>query len=716
VEAPPENPTDEITRLQRCIDDLVGICALPAVGVGADPSQVAGTLLDMLLNVLDLDLTFVRLRDPAGRPPIELVRVAPSREPAPGPEEIDEMFDRQLGDDPRKWPPRMQKSVGGEDIFLVPLPLGLRGELGVIVAACRRADFPRRTERLLLTVAANHAAIGLQEAWRTTEQKSAANERDRRVAQRAAELLAADEELRLRVGLLQHIPVAAWTIGPDGVPDFVNQSWLEYAGQTFDFVLSRSDGWMTALHPEDRDRASRIFWDGIHSGEGFTFEARLRRAQDGAYRWHLNRAVALRDAEGKALQFVGTSTDIEDLKRSEENAKRAETKLRESEHNLRQMTETIPGMLWGATANGMIDYCNARLLDYAGVPADEIMGDGWTKLLHPDDVDQTVRLWMSSVATGGPYRAEIRIFHAADRAYRWCVTTALPLLDPQGRILKWHGTIVDMHDWKQAQEDLRNTQAELAHMTRVTAMAELTASIAHEVNQPLSGIITNAGTCLRMLAAKPPNVDGASETARRMIRDGHRASDVITRLRTLFSKQEAVAESVDLNEAAREVIALSLSDLQRNRVILRSEFSDGLPSVTGDRVQLQQVILNLLRNASEAMSAVDDRPRELLVRTALDEAGHVRLSIQDAGVGVEPQAVSKLFQAFHSMKGHGMGIGLAVSRSIVESHQGRLWATPNEGPGATFSFSIPRKPEDAADSPMLHATGIPATTRARRKR
>jgi C4-dicarboxylate-specific signal transduction histidine kinase len=167
----------------------------------------------------------------------------------------------------------------------------------------------------------------------------------------------------------------------------------------------------------------------------------------------------------------------------------------------------------------------------------------------------------------------------------------------------------------------------------------LTASIAHEVNQPLSGIITNAGTCLRMLAAAPPNVDGARETARRTIRDGNRASDVITRLRALFSKKNATAESVELNEATREVIALSLSELQRSRVILRPELDDDLPPVTGDRVQLQQVILNLLLNASDAMSGVDDRPRQLVIRTERDEDDRVRLSVQDTGVGLEPQGV-----------------------------------------------------------------------------
>jgi signal transduction histidine kinase len=242
----------------------------------------------------------------------------------------------------------------------------------------------------------------------------------------------------------------------------------------------------------------------------------------------------------------------------------------------------------------------------------------------------------------------------------------------------------------------------------------LTASIAHEVNQPLSGIITNASTCLRMLAADPPNIDGARETARRTIRDGNRASDVITRLRALFAKKDATTESVDLNEAIREVIALSLSELQRSRVILRPELADDLPPVTGDRVQLQQVILNLLRNASDAMSGVADRPRKLVIRTERDEGDHVRLTVQDTGVGFEPHAMGRLFEAFYTTKSGGMGIGLSVSRSIIESHHGRLWAAPNVGPGATFSFSIPRRPERVTGAHRPGAVRTPAAAAAQR--
>jgi PAS domain S-box-containing protein len=249
--------------------------------------------------------------------------------------------------------------------------------------------------------------------------------------------------------------------------------------------------------------------------------------------------------------------------------------------------------------------------------------------------------------------------------------------------------VLDLTERKAAQEALKRTQADLTRVARVSSLGALTASIAHEVNQPLSGIITNASTCLRMLAVVPPNIDGARETARRTIRDGNRASDVVKRLRALFAKKDATMEPVDLNEATREVIALQWGELQKSRAILRVELANDLPPIMGDRVQLQQVILNLLVNAADAMSEINDRPRQLVVRTERDGDDFVRLAVRDAGVGFDTQSVERLFDAFYTTKGGGMGMGLFVSRSIINSHNGHLWASQNDGPGVTFSFSIP---------------------------
>jgi C4-dicarboxylate-specific signal transduction histidine kinase len=251
------------------------------------------------------------------------------------------------------------------------------------------------------------------------------------------------------------------------------------------------------------------------------------------------------------------------------------------------------------------------------------------------------------------------------------------------------GAIQDVTEAKSAEEALNRARSELAHVTRVTTLSTLTASIAHEVNQPLSGIITNAGTCLRMLDADPPNVDAARETAKRTIRDGHRASEVMTRLRALFSKREFALEPLNLNDAIQEVIALSRGECQRNRIMIQLELAEDLPNVSGDRVQLQQVILNLLRNALDAMVDVHDRQRQLLIRTERDGGDRVRVTVRDAGVGIGAQTMDKLFDAFYTTKNDGMGIGLSISRSIIERHRGRLWAEPNDGPGATFRLSIP---------------------------
>ena len=309
--------------------------------------------------------------------------------------------------------------------------------------------------------------------------------------------------------------------------------------------------------------------------------------------------------------------------------------------------------------------------------------------VHPEDVSLIERMKMVDQARdgGNGFEWQYRLM-MPDHSIKYMHAVAHATRDRNGQ-LEYIAAVQDVTARRMSEEALAKARSALAKVSRVTSLGVLTASIAHEVNQPLSGIITNASTCLRMLAADPPNVDGALETARRTIRDGNRASDVITRLRALFGKKDPTAESVDLNEATREVIALSLGELQSNRVVLRTELADDLPAITGDRVQLQQVILNLLRNASDAMSGIDDRPRQMVIRTERDEGDRVRVTVQDAGVGIAAHASDKLFEALYTTKSEGMGIGLSVSRSIIESHRGRLWATPNDGPGATFAFSIP---------------------------
>jgi signal transduction histidine kinase len=249
-------------------------------------------------------------------------------------------------------------------------------------------------------------------------------------------------------------------------------------------------------------------------------------------------------------------------------------------------------------------------------------------------------------------------------------------------------------DRRLLEDAIGRLRSELPHLARITTLGAMTDSVAHQVNQPLAGIITNASTCLRMLAQDPPNVDGAREATKRVIRDGNRAADLIARFRALFGTRAPATEAVDLNESTRDVLALSSHELQRCRVTVRTELADELPLIVGDRAQLQQVVLNLILNASEAMRTVDDRPRHLLLRTERD-ADRVRLTVQDTGVGFDARDAEQLFDAFYTTKAGGMGIGLAVSRSIIEAHHGRLWAESHDGPGAVFSFSIPLSPQGA---------------------
>jgi PAS domain S-box-containing protein len=316
--------------------------------------------------------------------------------------------------------------------------------------------------------------------------------------------------------------------------------------------------------------------------------------------------------------------------------------------------------------------------------------------VHPEDIPMFIDMLDRARGNGSDFEYLHRLL-MPDGAIKYLHLVAHGTRDPDGN-LEYIGAVQDVTEQKVSEEALEKLRSELAHVSRVTSLGAITASIAHEINQPLSGIITNASTCLRMLAADPPNVDGALETARRTIRDGNRTSEIITRLRALFSKKEAVSENVDLNEATREVVALAFSELQRARIVLRTEFENYLPLVTGDRVQLQQVILNLLLNAIDAMANVQDRSKQLTITTQRDDEFRVRLTVQDTGTGFDTESRDRLFEAFYTTKNDGMGIGLSISRSIIERHQGRLWATPNDGPGASFFFSIPQQREGSGDT------------------
>ncbi len=378
--------------------------------------------------------------------------------------------------------------------------------------------------------------------------------------------------------------------------------------------------------------------------------------------------------------FTGYLRDITQRKRAEEELRRSEAFLSEGQRLgrtgsffWRVATEEI---VWSEQVYRIFE------LDPGLTMTLELIGTR----VHPEDLPMLFDMF-ERAQSGSDFEYEHRLLLPGNRV------KYLHLVGHGNRnsVGQWEyvGAVQDVTESRLSVEALDRARSELANLARSTSLGVLTASIAHEVNQPLSGIVTNASTCLRMLNSEPPNIDGARETARRTIRDGNRASEVITRLRALFKKKEFAVELIDLNEATREVIALSLSELQSNRIIVRHQLTANLPAVKGDRIQLQQVILNLLRNASDAMRNVDDRPRQLLIKTECDDSKDVQLIVQDSGIGFDARAADRLFESFYTTKDDGMGIGLSVSRSIIEAHRGRLWAMANDGPGSTFAFSIP---------------------------
>jgi PAS domain S-box-containing protein len=436
----------------------------------------------------------------------------------------------------------------------------------------------------------------------------------------------------------------------------------------------------TRVHPEDLTLYEKMVEQARNGADDFEWQYRLLMPDKSIKYMHAV-AHAMRDPNGQ-LEFIAAVQDVTRRKLIEEEMRRSEAFLAEG-----QRLSTTGSFVWRPDSDEIVFSDELKRI-FGFEPGKPVTLERIVGRVHPDDVSLVAEKIAQARAGGGDHDYEVRL-RMPDGSMKYLHTNARANRRPDG-YLEFVGAMQDVTVRRLAEEALGNARSELAHATRIMSLGVLTASIAHEVNQPLSGIITNASTCVRMLDGDPPNVDGARETAKRTIRDGRRAADVITRLRALFSKKGAGVDLVDLNEATREVIALSRSELERNGVITKIELDDELPPVMGDRVQLQQVILNLLRNGSDAMSDVDDRPRELLFRTEVEEADQVRLSVQDAGIGFEPQTLDRLFQTFYTTKEEGMGIGLSVSRSIIESHHGRLWATPNNGPGVTFSFSLPR--------------------------
>ncbi|MBV9443803.1 MAG: PAS domain S-box protein [Acidobacteriaceae bacterium] len=373
--------------------------------------------------------------------------------------------------------------------------------------------------------------------------------------------------------------------------------------------------------------------------------------------------------------------------------KRAEDALRSSEQNLRLTLDTIDGLVTTVSPSGELEFANRRFLEYTGKTIEELKTN--LGILHTDDRERVAGQWTHALRAGEALYSEVRI-RRHDGIFRWFVMTALPLTDQDNHVLRWCNLITDIHDRKaaeeklrQTQEDLRKTQAEFAHVNRVMTMGELTASIAHEVNQPLAAIVSSGDSCAAWLSNEPPNLDKARAAASRMVQAATQASEIVQRIRGLFQKSTSMSEAIDVNGVIEETISFVHREAQRKNVSLRTELAVGLPSVNGDRIQLQQVILNLMMNGLEAMVGLDSEPKSLLIQSALANQRELLVAVADTGPGIDAAHAGRLFAPFFTTKPHGTGMGLRISRSIIEAHGGRLWAEKNVPRGAAFHFILP---------------------------
>ncbi|MGP0088439.1 MAG: PAS domain-containing protein [Xanthobacteraceae bacterium] len=692
-----EHPTEEIKRLERCVNDLVSLLALPAVWSGGEPSQIVRTLLDVLLGMLRLDLVYVRLKDPVGEAPVEVARVAQSQELPPRPEEIGDLLTRWLGPDPQKWAPLVRIPIGDRDIAIVPLRLGLQGEIGAIVAGSRRADFPRQTESLVLTVAANQAAIGLHEARLLSELKRVANELDQRVAQRTAELAAANEELKKEVAerrqaeedlraievnlrqIVDSIPGLVCTVNPAGEIEHLNRQVLEYFGKTQEEMKS----WATndAIHPDDRSRVIAAFTNSIATGTPYDIEQRCRRA-DGVYRWFQNRALPVRDADGGVTGWYILLTDIDDRKRAEEELRRSEAFLAEG-----QRVSLTGSFSWRMDPDE-ITFSEElyRIFEFehdAPVTLERIGGR-----VHPEDIPLLSEKVVGARNTGSDHDYEIRL-RMPDGSVKYLHTASHAIRHPDGR-LEYIGAVQDVTQRRLSEEALANVRSELAHVTRVTSLGVLTASIAHEVNQPLAAIITNAETGLRLLARPDLDAEKVRVLTKRVVADARRASEIIDRVRAMATGRALEPTLLSLDDVIGESMVFLRHEFRSKGVSISLDLAPALPQVVGDRTQLQQVVVNLAINAVQAMAQSEAVRRSIFIRTMLSDPETVCCNIEDSGPGIDPSHLPRLFDNFFTTKSTGMGMGLAISRSIIEAHAGRILAD-NESAlgGARFSFALP---------------------------
>jgi len=397
-------------------------------------------------------------------------------------------------------------------------------------------------------------------------------------------------------------------------------------------------------------------------------------------------------ARKRAENAIRNARDQLEAKVEERTAelKRSNMEIQESERQLRLLTEAIPQQIWRADSFGHIEYCNHHLRDYVGRKIDELRGDAFFSILHPEDQALFHYGWNAALASGGRFEVEARV-RGADGAYRWFLVRSIPQHSEDSKITRWYGIHIDIQEQRSAQQGLVQAQEELARLSRTLSMAEMAASIAHELNQPLTAVVTHAYACREWLRSQPANLEKASATAEKIVQESTRASAVVSRVRALFRKDAQVRESTDMNRLIQDLVRVLRDEAIRRDVSIHLVLSDNLPQLKLDPVQIQQVVMNLAVNGMDAMMQAAG-PRELTIRSEKHGNAEVLVSVEDCGPGVAPEIAARIFDPFFSTKPQGTGMGLAICRSIVEAHDGRLWAVKSAEGGASFQFTVRAQP------------------------
>jgi PAS domain S-box-containing protein len=487
-----------------------------------------------------------------------------------------------------------------------------------------------------------------------------------------------ESELKLR-RIIETVPSMLWSTDPNGEPTRVNQRILDYAGMRFEDFLSL--GWKEFLHPDDFPETARAFYHAIQTGEPYQAVHRLRRI-DGQYRWHHARGEPLRDSEQRIVQWYGLSVDIDERKR-------AEDALRESEAKFRDYAETASDWFWEIGP----DYKFTLLTEtaFGKDPAQRLGTMCWDHALDVETEPEKWRLVWAALDAREPFRDFVYCTVDGRGAPMYVKASGKPVFDSGGKFLGYRGTGTDVTAivrGQRAEASLQTVQAELAHASRVMTLGQLTASIAHEVNQPIGSARNYAEAALNFLNRNPPEIGEVRGALERVVAAADRAGGIVDRIRDQIKKAPPRNDRFDVNRAIEEVIGLAQSMITENGVSVQRRLASGMAPVHGDRVQLQQVVLNLILNAVEAMSSVKADERELLISTEQSEANGTLVAVRDSGLGIDSKHLELIFDAFFSTKS-GMGMGLSICRSIVAAHGGRLWAAAVEPRGALFQFALP---------------------------